>query len=75
MTKEENIKAYEQAAALVSDAGATFYQISTQLGLNSSFFSEWKKGKMMPSVGNLKKLADYFGVSIEYFLTEEKEKA
>lgn len=73
MTKAENIKAYERAAALVNDAGMTFYSVGTQIGLNSSFFSEWKKGKMMPSAQNLLKLANYFGVSIEYFLTEEKE--
>lgn len=43
-------------------------------GLPSSLFSEWKKGKSTPKVDKLQKIADYFGVSIEYLMTgEEKE--
>ena len=34
----------------------------------SSFFSEWKRGKMMPKADKLKILAEYFDVPIEYFL-------
>lgn len=32
----------------------------------------WKEGRNSPGVESLKKLADYFGVSIEYFLEEEE---
>lgn len=32
------------------------------------FFSDWKSGKSKPKVDKLKKIADYFGVTIEYFL-------
>lgn len=38
-------------------------------GLTTSFFSEWKKGKTTPKVDKLKKIADFFNVPIEYFLT------
>lgn len=40
-------------------------------GLTTSFFSEWKKGKTTPKVDKLKKIADFFNVPIEYFLTGE----
>ncbi|RHC47880.1 XRE family transcriptional regulator [Enterocloster bolteae] len=36
----------------------------------SSFFSEWKRGKMMPKADKLQILADYFGVPLDYFLKE-----
>lgn len=41
-------------------------------GISQTAFSNWKAGRSEPSVDSLKKLADYFGVSIEYFL-EGKE--
>lgn len=35
-----------------------------------TLFSDWKSGKSCPKADKIKKLADYFGVSIEYFLKE-----
>lgn len=44
------------------------------MGLSSSNVSQWKKGST-PRPEVLAKLADYFGVSVEYLLTgEQKEK-
>ena len=34
----------------------------------------WKAGRSEPSVDSLKKLADHFGVPMEYFLEGKKEK-
>lgn len=54
---------------LVIEKDLTFYKLGKELNLASSFFSEWKRGKMMPKADKLKILADYFNVPIEYFLS------
>lgn len=53
---------------LVNEKEISFYFLSKTLKFSSSFFSEWKKGKMMPKSDKLKILAEYFKVPIEYFL-------
>ena len=37
-------------------------------GITKSTFSDWKSGRSNPKLDKLKILADYFGVTIEYFL-------
>lgn len=45
-----------------------------QMGLSSSNVSQWKKGST-PRPEVLKRLADYFNVSVEYLLeSDQKEK-
>lgn len=63
---------YEKFAKLLEERGVTAYRVGKETGLSTVVFSEWKSGKSKPKVDKLKRLADYFGVSIEYFL-EEKE--
>ena len=48
--------------------GVTDYQIAKDTGISKSTLSEIGSGKYIPKVDKLKILADYFGVSIEYFL-------
>ena len=47
------------------------YRVSKETGIPQSTLSEWKSGRSTPKTDKLKKLADYFGVSIEYFLDED----
>lgn len=49
--------------------------VAKELGFGSSAVTHWKKGTA-PSDISLKKIADYFGVSVDYLLgkTEQKEK-
>lgn len=51
----------------------TSYQVSKDTGISQTAFSNWKSGRNSPGVESLKKLADYFGVSIEYFINDEPE--
>lgn len=64
---------YERFAELLEKTGKTAYQVSKDTGLTSTLFSEWKHGKSNPKVDKLKILADYFGVSIEFFLNDSRE--
>lgn len=60
---------YEKFAELLVKANKTTYRVSKDTGLAQSLLSDWKLGKIKTlGADKLKILADYFGVSIEYFL-------
>ena len=42
-------------------------------GIRRSTFSDWKSGRSKPKTDKLKILADYFGVSVDYFLEDNAE--
>jgi len=66
---------YGRFQGLLDQRDQTAYAVAQATGIPASTFSDWKSGKSKPKIEKLMKLADYFGVSIEYFLTEEKEEA
>ena len=60
---------YKKFAELLSKFNVTAYQVSKDTGIAQSILSEWKSGRIkILGADKLKILADYFGVSIEYFL-------
>jgi transcriptional regulator with XRE-family HTH domain len=59
---------YEKYRALLDKSNKTSYQVSKETGISQTAFSNWKSGRSEPGLESLKKLSDYFGVSIEYFL-------
>lgn len=61
---------YEKFEQLLNERGITAYRVAKDTGLSPMVFSDWKTGKSKPKVDKLKILADYFGVSIEYFLED-----
>lgn len=61
---------YEKFAELLEKNNKTAYQVSKETGIPQSVLSDWKRGRSKPKAEKLKILADYFGVSIEYFLEE-----
>ena len=70
---------YKKFEELVSKNSSTPYAVSKATGIPCSTFSDWKSGKSKPKIEKLLKIADYFGVSIDYFLEDlqkqnEKEK-
>ena len=61
---------YEKYVKLRNKKGVTDYRVSEDSKITKSTFSDWKSGRSNPKIDKLKLLADYFGVSIEYFLEE-----
>jgi len=59
---------YEKYVSLRSEKGVTDYRVSEDTGITKSTFSDWKSGRSTPKVDKLKILADYFNVSVDYFL-------
>lgn len=63
---------YEIFEKLCRERGVTAYRVSEATGIKTSSLSGWKAGKFTPKQEKLKKIADYFGVSIEYLMTGEE---
>lgn len=63
-----DVFSYEKFEQLLKKNNVTQYRVAKELGLYTSLFSEWKKGKSCPKVDKIGKIAKYFGVTIEYFL-------
>ena len=59
---------YKKFKQLLDARGCTTYKVAKDLGCSPTLFSDWKSGKSNPKADKLKKIADYFGVTIEYFL-------
>lgn len=59
---------YENYVTLRDKRGITDYRVSLDTGITKSTFTDWKSGRSNPKIDKLKILAEYFGVSIEYFL-------
>lgn len=46
----------------------TDYQVAKDTGINRSTFSDWKSGRSEPKQDKLRKIAKYFGCSVEYLM-------
>lgn len=71
--RKGGVKVYEKFAILLDKTEKTAYQVSKDTGIAQSVLSDWKRGRSSPKVKKLKILADYFGVSIEFFLDDGEE--
>lgn len=68
------MKAIEKINALLLQHGKTGAEMSRDLGLSNSAYSLWNTGSTNPSVKNLKRIADYFGVNVSEIADDtEKE--
>ncbi len=59
---------YKKFMVLLAQNNKTAYQVAKDTGIAQSVLSDWKTGRSNPKVDKLKILAEYFGVSIDYFL-------
>ena len=65
---------YQKYVKLRDEKGVSDYRVSEDTGITKSTFTDWKSGRSQPKLDKLKILADYFGVSIEYFISDEPVK-
>lgn len=65
---------YEMFQKLLDERGATAYQVSKATGISTGSLTDWKKGRSSPKIENLQKIADYFGVTIDYFYGKVEQK-
>ena len=53
-------------AVLRKEAGLSQRQVAKDVGTSQANLSRWEQGLNQPSVIECRRLADYFGVSIDY---------
>lgn len=64
---------YEVFEGLLQKYGVSTYKVSKETGIAQSVFSSWKNGISTPKNDKMKKIADYFGVTVDYLMTGNKE--
>ena len=65
---------YEIFEQLLKEHNVTTYQVAKATGISTASFTGWKQGKWNFKQDKLQKIADYFGVSIDYLITGEEKK-
>ncbi len=67
---------YDIFEKLCSERGVTPYRVCKETGLTTSTISNWKAGRYTPKTDKMQKIADFFGVSIEFLMgNEEKQES
>lgn len=59
---------------LLQKYGVSTYKVSKETNIAQSVFSSWKTGISTPKQDKLQKIADYFGVSVDYLITGKEIK-
>ena len=53
---------------LLQAKGVSTYKVAKETGIPQQTFSKWKNGISVPKIDKLQKIADYFGVTVDYLL-------
>ncbi len=61
---------YQKYEKLRNEKGVTDYEVAKQTGISTATLSSWKSGAYTPKIDKIMLLAEYFGVSVTYFLGE-----
>lgn len=54
---------------LMKREGMTISEVGRATGISPSTFTDWRAGRYTPKADKIKKIADFFGVSVEYLTT------
>lgn len=64
----------ERILDLIQSNNITAAKLTQEANLTNGLITQWKKGLQKPSTDALVKIADYFGVSLDYLLGRTEEK-
>jgi transcriptional regulator with XRE-family HTH domain len=64
---------YEIFEKLLNMHNVTAYKVAKDTGIPYGSLSDWKHGRGTPKQDKLSKIADYFGVTLDYLLGRDKE--
>lgn len=64
---------YERYEMLLSEDNISSYKVSHDTGISQTVLSNWKCGKSVPKIPILIQLAEYFNVSLDYFIKIEND--
>ena len=60
---------YDRFERLMNERHETFSEIARAIGGRASTFTDWRAGRSVPKIDKFEKLAEHFGVSIDYLVT------
>ena len=60
---------------LREQAGYSQYSLADAFGISQSTIGNWEAGKREPNFETMQRLADFFGVTVDYLLGRDTEKA
>lgn len=63
----------ERFNGLLKSRGINAVTLAKEIGVPKSIVYEWRSGMRDPSLENMLRVADYFGVSLEYLTGREDE--
>lgn len=66
---------YDRFKQLCDDRGVSCNKAALEIGLSNATPTKWRKTGATPNSETLQKIAGYFGVTIQFLLGQEKEKA
>ena len=62
---------YERYAEIRDRVGLKDSAVAKATGIGKSTFSDWKSGRSAPKMEKMKKIAEYFGISVEELTGEQ----
>lgn len=62
---------YNKYVQLRDSKGLTDYKVALDTGITKSTFTDWKNGRSEPKLEKLAKIAEYFEVTVDYFIQEK----
>lgn len=65
----------DNISLLRRESGITQAELAEKLNYTDKAVSKWERGESIPDVAVLKNIADIFGVTVDYLLTEEHDKS
>lgn len=61
---------YQIFEKLLKANQTTVYRVAKATGISATTFTDWKNGRSTPKLDKLRRIADYFGVSLEELIGE-----
>ena len=62
---------YQKVVALCSEKGISRSKMADDIGISRSVPIKWENSNSIPRASTIKKIADYFGVTVEYLKSED----
>ena len=59
---------YTKFDELLRAHGTSVYRVSKATGISASTFTDWKNGRSVPKADKMKRIADFFGVTLDALL-------
>lgn len=61
---------YERYSGMRDERKLTDADVARETKIAQPTFSDWKSGRSTPKIDKIKRIADFFGVSIEEFIED-----